>query len=115
MELKPVFADIIAMAAGVGLSHNTFDSAIYLGVCDKIVNQGWSSPAQALVICLRSSYQRAHDIGCFPNDDNGVIVRRKGLPRRKPPAKSFNGLGDGGLHGGGHLRTFTARPTPTRC
>jgi phosphogluconate dehydratase len=25
------------MAAGVGLSHNVFDSAIYLGVCDKIV------------------------------------------------------------------------------
>ena len=25
------------MAAGVALSHNTFDAALYLGVCDKIV------------------------------------------------------------------------------
>ena len=28
---------MIALAAGVALSHNTFDSALYLGVCDKIV------------------------------------------------------------------------------
>ena len=25
------------MAAGIGLSHNMFDAAVYLGVCDKIV------------------------------------------------------------------------------
>jgi len=28
---------VIAMAAGVGLSHNVFDTSVYLGVCDKIV------------------------------------------------------------------------------
>ena len=28
---------LIALAAGVALSHNTFDAALYLGVCDKIV------------------------------------------------------------------------------
>lgn len=37
MELSLFSRDVIAMAAGVALSHNTFDSAIYLGVCDKIV------------------------------------------------------------------------------
>lgn len=37
MELSLFSRDVIALAAGVGLSHNTFDSAIYLGVCDKIV------------------------------------------------------------------------------
>tara|TARA_R110002074_G_scaffold124376_1_gene260806 strand:+ start:24 stop:1823 length:1800 start_codon:yes stop_codon:yes gene_type:complete len=37
MELSLFSRDIIAMAAGVGLSHNTFDSAVFLGVCDKIV------------------------------------------------------------------------------
>ena len=37
MELSLFSRDIIAMAAGVGLSHNTFDSAAFLGVCDKIV------------------------------------------------------------------------------
>ncbi|MCB1447949.1 MAG: dihydroxy-acid dehydratase, partial [Rhizobiaceae bacterium] len=37
MELSLFSRDVIAMAAGVGLSHNMFDAAVYLGVCDKIV------------------------------------------------------------------------------
>lgn len=37
MELSLFSRDVIALAAGIGLSHNTFDGAIYLGVCDKIV------------------------------------------------------------------------------
>ncbi len=37
MELSLFSRDVIALAAGVGLSHNVFDSSIYLGVCDKIV------------------------------------------------------------------------------
>ncbi|WP_136441554.1 phosphogluconate dehydratase [Pacificoceanicola onchidii] len=37
MELSLFSRDVIALAAGVALSHNVFDSALYLGVCDKIV------------------------------------------------------------------------------
>jgi phosphogluconate dehydratase len=37
MELSLFSRDVIALAAGVSLSHNTFDAAVYLGVCDKIV------------------------------------------------------------------------------
>ncbi len=37
MELSLFSRDVIALAAGVALSHNTFDTALYLGVCDKIV------------------------------------------------------------------------------
>jgi phosphogluconate dehydratase len=37
MELSLFSRDVIALATGVALSHNTFDSAVYLGVCDKIV------------------------------------------------------------------------------
>ncbi len=37
MELSLFSRDVIAMATGVALSHNTFDAAVYLGVCDKIV------------------------------------------------------------------------------
>jgi len=37
MELSLFSRDVIALSAGIGLSHNVFDSAIYLGVCDKIV------------------------------------------------------------------------------
>jgi phosphogluconate dehydratase len=37
MELSLFSRDTIAMASNVGMSHNIFDGAIYLGVCDKIV------------------------------------------------------------------------------
>ncbi|MFC3162201.1 phosphogluconate dehydratase [Ciceribacter thiooxidans] len=37
MELSLFSRDLIAMAAAVGLSHNMFDAAVYLGICDKIV------------------------------------------------------------------------------
>ena len=37
MELSLFSRDAIALAAGVAMSHNTFDAAVYLGVCDKIV------------------------------------------------------------------------------
>jgi len=37
MELSLFSRDTIAMATAVGLSHNMFDAALYLGICDKIV------------------------------------------------------------------------------
>ncbi|THD74814.1 phosphogluconate dehydratase [Thalassobius vesicularis] len=37
MELSLFSRDVIALAAGVALSHNTYDAALFLGVCDKIV------------------------------------------------------------------------------
>ncbi len=37
MELSLFSRDVIALASGVALSHDTFDAALYLGVCDKIV------------------------------------------------------------------------------
>lgn len=37
MELSLFSRDVIALATGVSLSHNCFDAAAYLGVCDKIV------------------------------------------------------------------------------
>ena len=37
MELSLFSRDTIALAAGVALSHDCFDAAVYLGVCDKIV------------------------------------------------------------------------------
>lgn len=37
MDLSLFSRDLIAMATAVGLSHNMFDAALYLGVCDKIV------------------------------------------------------------------------------
>ena len=37
MELSLFSRDVIAMSTAVSLSHNMFDAALYLGVCDKIV------------------------------------------------------------------------------
>ncbi len=37
MELSLFSRDVIALAAGVALSHNTFDAVLHLGICDKIV------------------------------------------------------------------------------
>lgn len=37
MELSLFSRDVIALATAVALSHNTFDAALCLGICDKIV------------------------------------------------------------------------------
>jgi len=37
MELSLFSRDVIAMSTAIGLAHNMFDAALYLGVCDKIV------------------------------------------------------------------------------
>ncbi|HEY8352860.1 MAG TPA: phosphogluconate dehydratase, partial [Sphingomonadales bacterium] len=37
MELSLFSRDVIALSAAVGLSHNMFDAAVFLGICDKIV------------------------------------------------------------------------------
>ncbi|HET6912728.1 MAG TPA: dihydroxy-acid dehydratase, partial [Rhodanobacteraceae bacterium] len=37
MELSLFSRDVIAMATAVALSHDMFDGALYLGICDKIV------------------------------------------------------------------------------
>jgi len=72
MELSLFSRDVIALAAGVGLSHNCFDAAVYLGVCDKIV--------PGLVIAAASF---GHIPGVFlpagpmtsglPNDEKGKV------------------------------------------
>jgi phosphogluconate dehydratase len=55
MELSLFSRDVIAMAAAVGLSHNMFDAAVYLGVCDKIV-PGLLIAALTSAICRRCSF-----------------------------------------------------------
>ena len=75
MELSLFSRDVIALSAGVALSHNTFDAALYLGVCDKIV--------PGLVIAAATF---GHLPGIFvpagpmtsglPNDEKGRIRQR---------------------------------------
>ena len=45
MDLSLISRDVIAMSTVIGLSHNVFDGALLLGVCDKILPglaHGWS-------------------------------------------------------------------------
>ncbi len=44
MELSLLSREVIAMSAAVGLSHNMFDGALFLGVCDKISGSDDGSP-----------------------------------------------------------------------
>ncbi|MDJ0853798.1 MAG: phosphogluconate dehydratase [Desulfobacterales bacterium] len=37
MDLSLISRDVIAMSTAIGLSHNVFDGALLLGICDKIV------------------------------------------------------------------------------
>jgi phosphogluconate dehydratase len=37
MELSLLSRDTIALSAAIGLSHNVYDAAVFLGICDKIV------------------------------------------------------------------------------
>jgi phosphogluconate dehydratase len=37
MELSLYSRDVIALSSAIGLTHNMFDAALYLGICDKIV------------------------------------------------------------------------------
>jgi phosphogluconate dehydratase len=75
MELSLFSRDVIALAAGVSLSHNCFDAALYLGVCDKIV--------PGLIIAAATF---GHIPGLFvpagpmtsglPNDEKGKVRQR---------------------------------------
>ena len=113
MELSLFSRDVIAMATAVALSHDTFDAALCLGICDKIV--------PGLLIGALTLRPPAGDLRAGRPDDLGHSQRREGqgprsvyaegkatreelleaeagvLPRRRAPAPS------------------TAPPTPTRC
>ncbi len=68
MELSLLSREVIAMSAAVGLSHNMFDGALYLGVCDKIV-PGLVMAALSFGHLLRSSSVR-------PNGERSAEQRK---------------------------------------
>ena len=75
MELSLFSRDVIAMAAGVGLSHNTFDAAVFLGVCDKIV-PGLVIAAQAFGH-LPAIFLPAGPITSGISNDEKAVVRQR--------------------------------------
>ena len=75
MELSLFSRDVIALAASVALSHNTFDAAVYLGVCDKIV-PGLVIAAQAFGH-LPAVFLPAGPMESGLSNDEKAMVRQK--------------------------------------
>jgi phosphogluconate dehydratase len=75
MELSLFSRDVIALAAGVGLSHNTFDAVVYLGVCDKIV-PGLIIAAQSFGHIPAVFLPAGPMLSGLPNDEKAKVRQR---------------------------------------
>ena len=72
MELSLFSRDVIAMATAVGLSHDMFDAAVYLGVCDKIV-PGLAIAALTFGHLTAIFIPAGPMTSCLPNDEKSRI------------------------------------------
>ncbi|MEX0282101.1 MAG: phosphogluconate dehydratase [Arenibacterium sp.] len=72
MELSLFSRDVIALAASVALSHNTFDAAVFLGVCDKIV-PGLVIAAQAFGHLPAVFVPAGPMVSGLPNDEKAKV------------------------------------------
>ena len=78
MELSLFSRDVIAMATAVALTHDAFDAALMLGICDKIV--------PGLFIGARRLRPPADHLRARRADDLRHLQRREGPgPRRSTP------------------------------
>ncbi len=75
MEISLFSRDVIAMAAGVALSHNTFDAVVFMGVCDKIV-PGLVMAAQAFGHLPAVFLPAGPMTSGLPNDEKAMIRQR---------------------------------------
>ncbi len=75
MELSLFSRDVIALATGVALSHNTFDAVVYLGVCDKIV-PGLIIAAQSFGHMPAVFLPAGPMVSGLPNDEKAKVRQR---------------------------------------
>ncbi len=75
MELSLFSRDVIALAASVALSHNTFDAAVFLGVCDKIV-PGLVIAAQAFGHLPAVFLPAGPMLSGLPNDEKAKVRQK---------------------------------------
>ncbi|WP_217358434.1 phosphogluconate dehydratase [Ruegeria atlantica] len=75
MELSLFSRDVIALATGVALSHNTYDAAVFLGVCDKIV-PGLVIGAQAFGHLPAVFLPAGPMTSGLPNDEKAKVRQR---------------------------------------
>jgi phosphogluconate dehydratase len=111
MELSLFSRDVIAMAAAIGLSHDMFDAAVYLGICDKIV-------PGLLIGALTFGHLPAIFIPAgpmtsgLPNDEKARSASSS--PRARSAAPSCWRRNRSPITGRAPAPS-TARPIPTRC
>ena len=111
MELSLFSRDVIALSTGVALSHDMFDAAVYLGICDKIV-PGLLIGALAFGHLPAVFIPAGPMTSGMPNDEKAKIrqlyvegkVGRAELLEAE--SKSYHGPAPA---------PSTAPPTPTRC
>ena len=75
MELSLFSRDVIAMATAVAMSHNVFDAAVYLGVCDKIV-PGLVIGAQAFGHVPTIFLPAGPMVSGLPNDEKAKVRQK---------------------------------------
>ena len=75
MEMSLFSRDVIALAAGVGLSHNVFDAAVYLGVCDKII-PGLVMAAATFGYIPSVFLPAGPMVSGLPNDEKAAVRKR---------------------------------------
>ncbi len=75
MEMSLFSRDVIALAAGVGLSHNVFDAAVYLGVCDKII-PGLVMAAATFGYIPSVFLPAGPMVSGLPNDEKATVRKR---------------------------------------
>jgi phosphogluconate dehydratase len=75
MELSLFSRDVIALSAAVALSHDTFDAAVFLGVCDKIV-PGLVIAAQTFGHLPAVFLPAGPMTSGLPNDDKAKVRQR---------------------------------------
>ena len=99
MELSLFSRDVIALATAVALSHQTFDAAVYLGICDKIV-PGLVIGALAFGHLPAVFIPAGPMTSGLPNDEKArdppALRRGQGGPRARcstAEAKSYHGPG----------------------
>ncbi|MDO5756435.1 MAG: phosphogluconate dehydratase [Rhodobacterales bacterium] len=75
MELSLFSRDVIALSAAVALSHDTFDAAVFLGVCDKIV-PGLVIAAQSFGHLPAVFLPAGPMISGLPNDEKAKVRQK---------------------------------------
>ena len=111
MELSLFSRDVIAMSTAIALSHNSFDAALYLGICDKIV-------PGLLIGALQFGHLPAIFVPSGPMASACPIVKKRAfatfMPKAKQAARNYCRPNATAITAPAHAH-FTAPPIPIKC